>query len=139
MDPIYGKDFAFVYNDKWAYWGEKMWPFLRKVVKKEKKHPMLTRGWICVAVQVLYYGSYVKKGFPQWGWIHLTIKLCMQNKMHPDAKIIQGDIRKLSLSQTFDIITCMFDSLNYLTLKQDLGKVFHRVPFTPEPEWIICI
>ena len=52
MNPIYGNDFAYVYNDKWAYWGEKMWPFLRKAVRE--KLPMLLPGWIYAAAQVLY-------------------------------------------------------------------------------------
>ena len=27
---VYGKDFASVYNDKWAFGGPKMWAFLRR-------------------------------------------------------------------------------------------------------------
>ena len=31
---VYGKDFAAIYNDKWAMWGPRMWPFLAEKVEK---------------------------------------------------------------------------------------------------------
>ena len=125
MAPIYGNDFAFVYNDKWAYWGEKMWPFLRKVVKEKAPQASTWLDLCCGTGSLLKFVC--EEGFSAVGLDSSNHQITYAKQNAPDAKIVQGDIRKLSLPQTFDVITCMFDSLNYLTLKQDLAKVFHRV------------
>ncbi len=125
MAPIYGNDFAFVYNDKWAYWGEKMWPFLRKVVKKNAPQASTWLDLCCGTGSLLKFVC--DEGFSAVGLDSSKHQITYAKQNAPDAKIVHGDIRKLSLPQTFDVITCMFDSLNYLTLKQDLAKVFHRV------------
>jgi len=125
MAPIYGNDFAFVYNDKWAYWGEKMWPFLRKAVKKEVPHASTWLDLCCGSGSLLKF--ICQEGFSATG-IDLSehqISYAKQNVQN--AHLLQGDIRELSLPQPFDVITCMFDSLNYLTLKRDLARVFYSV------------
>ena len=40
---------------------------------------------------------------------------------------MRGDVRGFSLGQRFDVVTCMFDSLNYLTAKRDLARAFRNV------------
>ena len=40
---FYGKDFAEAYNEKWAFWGPKMLPFLSKVVAE---HNPDARSWL---------------------------------------------------------------------------------------------
>jgi SAM-dependent methyltransferase len=125
MAPIYGNDFAFVYNDKWAYWGDKMWPFLRKVVKKKAPQASSWLDLCCGAGSLLKFVC--EEGYAAVGVDSSNHQITYAKQNAPDAKIFRGDIRKLSLPQTFDVITCMFDSLNYLTLKQDLGKVFQKV------------
>jgi SAM-dependent methyltransferase len=125
MVPIYGNDFAFVYNDKWAYWGEKMWPFLRKALKEEAPDAFTWLDLCCGAGSLLKFVC--EEGFSAVGVDSSEHQLNYARQNAPEAKLCKGDIRKLSLPQTFDVITCMFDSLNYLTLKQDLAKVFYRV------------
>lgn len=125
MDPNYGDDFAFVYNDKWAYWGEKMWPFLRKEVKRRVPNASTWLDLCCGAGSLLQFVC--EEGFSAVGVDSSSHQLNYAKQNAPDAKLFEGDVRKLSLPQTFDVITCMFDSLNYLTLKRDLEKVFCRV------------
>jgi SAM-dependent methyltransferase len=125
MERIYGNDFAFVYNDQWAYWGEKMWPFLRKTLKKEAPDASTWLDLCCGTGSLLKFVC--EEGFSAVGVDSSKHQLNFAKQNAPGAKLFDGDIRKLSLSQTFDVITCMFDSLNYLILKQDLAKVFYRV------------
>jgi len=125
MSPIYGNDFAYVYNDKWAYWGEKMWPFLRKAVKKEVPHGSTWLDLCCGSGSLLKFVC--REGFSAIGMDVSEHQISYAKQNVPDATILQGDIRELSLPQSFDVITCMFDSLNYLTLKRDLARVFYRV------------
>ena len=44
-----------------------------------------------------------------------------------EVKFIKGDMRKLSFKEEFDLITCWFDSLNYLLELRDLEETFRGV------------
>ncbi len=122
---IYGQDFAAIYNQKWAFWGPKMWPFLYKKVK------MLfpaARNWLdlcCGAGSLLKYICSHK--FRATGVDISRYQLHYAGQNAPKARLLCQDIRKLSLPGKYDIISCMFDSLNYFTSKQDLSKVFKKV------------
>ena len=43
------------------------------------------------------------------------------------ATFIQGDMRQLDFSSSFDLVTCWFDSLNYLLELKDLASTFQGV------------
>lgn len=122
---VYGKDFAAIYNKQWAFWGPKMWPFLLKYVKK---HVPKAQSWLdlcCGTGSLLKFVC--KNGFSATGVDISKYQLQYARRNAPGAKLLVQDVRKLSLPQKFDVITCMFDSLNYLTTKRDLLKVFRRV------------
>lgn len=40
---------------------------------------------------------------------------------------VQQDMRALDLPQTFDVVTCFYDALNYVLCEEDLRTVFFRV------------
>jgi len=44
-----------------------------------------------------------------------------------NAHLVCADIRELALARRFDVITCMFDSLNYLTEPADLARALKRI------------
>ncbi len=44
----------------------------------------------------------------------------------PDVEWVQGDLRTFELGRTFDLITCVFDSLNNLTHDGDLLRALRR-------------
>lgn len=45
----------------------------------------------------------------------------------PDARLVQGDLRDFGLGERFELVTCLFDSLNNLTDAGDLLAAFRRV------------
>lgn len=45
----------------------------------------------------------------------------------PDVRFEQGDLRDFELGEHFDLITCVFDSLNNLLSPADLGKALERM------------
>jgi SAM-dependent methyltransferase len=125
MSKVYGKDFAYVYNKRWAFWGPKMWSFLSEYISKNLP---AARSWLdicCGAGSLLRFVC--RKGYSATGVDFSKPQLHYARQNAPQARFITQDIRKLSLPQEYDIITCMFDSLNYLTSKQDLLHVFSRV------------
>ena len=48
-------------------------------------------------------------------------------KKFPFLPFVNADIRKLPFSQTFNLTTCIFDSLNYMLTEDDLFKAFSSV------------
>lgn len=120
MRSVYGKHFAAVYNDKWAWFGPKMWPFLSRVVAK--RHPK-ARTWLdlcCGTGSLLPF--VLDAGFSAVGLDISLHQLRHARNNAPGARLIKADVRDFSLSEKFDVVTCIFDSLNYLTTKRDLAR-----------------
>lgn len=121
---VYGKEFARVYDEKWTVWGAKMWPFLFKVVKE--KHPDAAT-WLdlcCGTGALLEYVT--KRGFDGVGVDVSPHQIKIAKYRAPKAHFYVDDVRDLNLSKKIDIITCTYDSLNYLIKKRDLERVFRR-------------
>ena len=123
--PLYGKDFAAVYNERWAFWAAKMWPFLEETVAREVPG---ARRWLdlCCGTGSLLQRA-CRAGFDATGVDVSHHQLRWARRNAPAARLVRQDARQLSLDERFDIITCLFDSLNYLTRKRDLLSAFRRV------------
>ena len=53
--------------------------------------------------------------------------LAVARERLPDVAFEQGDLRTFDLGETFDLLTCVFDSLNNLLTPADLGAAFARM------------
>lgn len=115
---IYGKDFARIYHNKWDLWGRRMWPFIAKAIMRYRQD---ARGWLdlcCGTGTLLQLAS--ERGFDAVG-VDLSLhQLKYAKQKAPQARLVQSDVRQLALSRKFNVITCMFDSLNYLLSIPDL-------------------
>ncbi len=119
---IYGKDFAAVYDRKWTFWGPKMWAFLAPVVRRCAPH---ARTWLDLCCGTGSLLRLVKRdGFVTTGVDGSRHQIRLARRNLPGVELVVQDVRRLSLGCKFDVITCMFDSLNYLTTRQDLLKAF---------------
>lgn len=119
---IYGKDFASVYNDKWAFWGPKMWEFLSPIIRRELPDATTWLDLCCGTGSLLLLAS--AEGFKAVGVDISKSQIKCARSNAPKARFMVRDIRQLSLDRRFDVVTCMFDSLNYLTTKRDLLTAF---------------
>ncbi|MBI4585482.1 MAG: class I SAM-dependent methyltransferase [Planctomycetes bacterium] len=125
MKPIYGRHFAAVYNDKWASWGAKMWPFIWKAVQRANPDASTWLDLCCGTGSLLKLAR--KHGFSTVGLDLSKHQLRHARRNLPDTEFIRGDVRALSLERKFDVITCLYDSLNYLRSARDLERVFRKV------------
>ena len=121
---IYGKDYAAVYNDRWGFFGLKMWPFLSKVVRRHQPRAETWLDLCCGTGSLLELVC--ENDFSATGVDASRHQLKHARQNAPCAKLVRADVREFSLPGKFDVITCMFDSLNYLTTKQDLTRAFRR-------------
>ncbi|MFC6591896.1 class I SAM-dependent DNA methyltransferase [Deinococcus lacus] len=49
-----------------------------------------------------------------------------RSRLGETAALVQGDLRTFELGRTFDLVTCVFDSLNNLLTPSELGAAFLR-------------
>lgn len=120
----YGREFSAIYNYRWAFWGRKMWPFLSKYLRRNRLPAASWLDLCCGAGSLL---KFVAGG--RCRAIGLDIspsQLRHARRNAPEAKLIRGDVRDFELAERFDVITCLMDSLNYLTTKADLLKAFRN-------------
>lgn len=121
---IYGKDFASVYSDKWAFWGPRMWAFLSPVVAEKIPEATTWLDLCCGSGSLLRLVT--KNGFTATGVDISRYQIDCARRNAPQATLLVEDIRKFSLPSKFDIVTCLFDSLNYLTTRKDLLAAFRK-------------
>ena len=118
----YGRDFAAIYDRKWGFWGPKMWPFLRPLVRKQLP---IAKTWLDLCCGTGSLLRLVKRGgYDATGVDRSRHQIRLARRNVPGARFVVQDVRRLSLPRNFDVITCMFDSLNYLTTSLDLLKAF---------------
>lgn len=122
---VYGKEFAAVYNDQWRDFTTRLWPFLSKTVTKHNRE---ANTWLDLCCGTGFLLRLVcDSGFQAVGLDISPHVLTYASKNAPTARLVKADVRDFSLPRRFDVITCMYDSLNYLRLKKDLERVFRRV------------
>lgn len=122
---IYGPDFADVYNAHWHAWTDSLRPWLLKTVRSRAPQAHSWLDLCCGTGALLRY--VVEAGYEATGVDASVHQLEHARTNAPDATVICGDIRDLSLDRRFDVITCLYDSLNYLTDPADVAAVVVRV------------
>lgn len=64
------------------------------------------------------------KGFDVWGIDSSEMMISVAKEKVPSAKLFVQDMRNISLDITFDVIICVFDSINHLLKFKDWEKAF---------------
>ena len=124
MSSVYGKRFARVYDAHWHRFSERLWPFLWVTVRKHAPHALSWLDLCCGNGSLLKLASV--NGFRVVGLDRSPHQLDHARRNAPGAWLVQDDVRSFALRERFDVVTCLYDSLNYLTLKADLRRAFRR-------------
>jgi hypothetical protein len=61
-----------------------------------------------------------------------------QQRAGVDVTFCEGDMRLFSVAETVDLVTCCYDSLNYLLSDEDLGDCFRAVTRALTPGGLFC-
>jgi len=123
----YGKEFAKVYDEKWNVWGARMWPFIFKLAKEYNPDATSWLDLCCGTGALIKY--VIGRGFSGTGIDSSPHQIKIAKSKVPEAEFLVEDVRNLSLSQKFDVITCTYDSLNYLTEKEDLERAIQNAGY----------
>jgi len=93
--PPYGKDFSAIYNDRWAFWGSKMWPYLSRRVLKHHRGATTWLDLCCGTGSLLEYVC--AAGFAAAGVDRSAAQLRHARKNAPGARLIRTDVREFDL------------------------------------------
>jgi SAM-dependent methyltransferase len=68
-------------------------------------------------------------------------KLAARPEIVSRVRLIQADMRSFETGEMYDVVTCLFDSINYVTDRAGLEKVFKRVRehLKPNGIWIFDV
>jgi SAM-dependent methyltransferase len=122
---IYGAAFSGVYDREWAFWAEHLWPLLAQEAPANRPE---ARAWLDLCCG----GGHLLRHVCAAGDLGVGLdlsphQLAIARRNAPSAHLLQADVRAFEFGRAFHVVTCLFDSLNYLTDPVDLAGVFARV------------
>lgn len=120
--PVYGKNFAEFYNRHWSEWTGMVWPFVSRTVNKDCPKAGTWLDLCCGTGQLLK--KVTERGYAATGLDLSPYQLRHAKHNAPKAKFVRADVRQYFLPERYDIITCLFDSLNYLLTPVGLKAAF---------------
>ena len=121
---LFGEAFAPIYNDECAYWGPHVGPLLLREAGRSGPPPGNWLDLCCGAGSLLKIVC--EHGYDATG-LDLSGPLLRYARVNaPRARLLRADVRTFAFGCRFDVITCMFDSLNYLPAREDVATVFTR-------------
>jgi SAM-dependent methyltransferase len=125
MIGIYGKDFAAIYDSAWYSYSRAVWPFISDQVRRRVAEPRTWLDLCCGSGHLLELLE--GKAVRATGLDASPHQLAIARRSAASARLVRGDVRSFNLKRKFDVVTCLFDSLNYLTRKTDLSHTLTNV------------
>lgn len=131
------EDFSQIYSrGNYPRYSEKMAELLPDILGRLDIHPREILDLACgegtFAVKVSQYGFEVT-GIDQSDQM-IQIARRLASTAGVDVTFLQADMRSLPFGNDFDLVTCWFDSLNYLLTSDDLVQAFRQVRQALKPQ-----
>ncbi|GMW03128.1 MAG: hypothetical protein AMXMBFR84_42640 [Candidatus Hydrogenedentota bacterium] len=123
--PAYGNEFSSIYRERWDLWSRMMWPFL---MRRLDERGIAGGRWLdlcCGTGSLLRLAS--ERGFQTVGVDRSRHQLAHARELTPESKLVCADILTARLSGQFDVVTCLFDSLNYILDEAFIAGLFRKI------------
>ena len=117
---IYGPDFSALYDTHWRDWGKRAWPLIEQVVVRRHPPPGPWLDLCCGGGSLLRIVT--RAGYEAVGVDTSADQLRYARRNAPQAGVVLADARRLHLRRRFDVVTCLFDSVNYFLNDADLRR-----------------
>ncbi len=129
----YGAAFSAIYGEKWDLWCRLVWPILQQYLPADRDG----RSWLdlCCGSGGLLQLAEVD-GFAVTGVDRSPFQLANAARKVPGARLIEADVRSFESANAYDVVTCVFDSLNYLTELDEVRALFERVASCLKPDGV---
>lgn len=119
--------FAYFYKKgEYSQYSKRMVEFIPSLLERFAVKPQILLDLACG--EGTFAVTMAKKGFQVTG-VDLSPEMLKFAREYADdsnvnVKFLHEDMRSLSFEEEFDLVTCWFDSLNYLLKLEDLEKTF---------------
>lgn len=134
---IYGEGFSAVYNsDRYALFSQRLAKLALSLLEQQGCPGRELLDLACGAgagTVLLAKAGFVVVGIDG----SQTMLRCTTQRAEAagiDIRLFRQDMRTLELSQQFDVVTCLFDALNYLLREDELAKLFVRIAALLRPQ-----
>ncbi len=129
------QDFAYIYDQMVGNQFFKIWQdYFEKLVKRfEIKYEIVADVACGTGNMVKYWANKGKKVYGIDNSLDM-LKIAQEKNYGNGAIFLRQDFTQLSLPEPVDLITSNFDSLNYLTIKNDLAEALRRFYLNLKPQ-----
>ena len=118
-------DFAYFYNKYWTGYPQKiMFNAVKQLLPKTANKKLNILDVCCGTGNIA--GFLYSKGHMVKGIDGSQVMLDYAKTNVPEASFTCLDARDFLFNQEFDVITCLFDSVNHLTNEEDVQKLFRN-------------
>ena len=99
----------------------------KKVLQKIRQHAPKAKTILEVACGTGSFLHAASKRYTVSGLDLSETMLIQASEKCPAATLYQGDMRSFDVEQTYDVLVCLFDSINHLTTKKDWKNAFRSL------------
>lgn len=121
-DVCYGRDLAAIYHERWEDFARELWPVALRQVRARAPQASTWLDLCCGTGPTLCEAR--AAGFEVAGLDQSQYQLVQAAKNAPAAPLFAADVRRFDLGLRFDVVSCFYDSFNYLLRKSDLLAAF---------------
>ncbi|ACL70238.1 class I SAM-dependent DNA methyltransferase [Halothermothrix orenii] len=130
MDKAYTKSFARIYDDVMDAVPYNLWyDYIHQLLEYYQKTPTRVLELACgtgnMALRFARNGYLVTALDKSEAMLEVARNKARKDGIYID--FIKSDVRDFSFNEEFDLVFCLFDSLNYILSLQELKKVFENV------------
>lgn len=119
---LYGPDLAAIYHERWEDFARELWPLALGQVRRRAPGAGTWLDLCCGTGRTLREA--LRAGYAATGVDLSPHQLTHAKTNASRAELVAADVRKLALGRRFDVISCFYDSFNYLIRKADLLAAF---------------
>lgn len=110
---------------------------LHDIIQKYKKSKGIR--WLDVACGTGTHIMHLIDKYDAMGFDLSDEMLTIAREKCPDIEFVQGNMTELNLGLKFDVITCLFGSIGYLTQEEELEKAIHAFSKHTDPGGVVII
>jgi len=120
----FGKDFAPIYDRAWSPWTDRIWPVLLRLARANAPHGRRWLDLCCGTGGLLRLAS--RAGYTVAGIDQSPHQVALARRHAPGALLRCQDVRRFSVPGRWDVITCLYDSLNYVLTEAGVRRALVR-------------
>lgn len=131
----YGRDFAAIYDRAWSPWTDHMWPVISRLARRGAPDGRRWLDLCCGTGGLLRLAA--RAGYETAGVDASPHQLAFARRNAPGARLWCRDVRSFTPPGKWDVVTCMYDSLNYILEAKGVARAIKRAEAALAPGGVL--